>query len=182
MHASLPVSEDTVVFVSALLHAERRRLATGSGTRSLGCYRQAILVLRWSLDGTRIIQLATDNQASRGEAGRARSWRSIGYAYLHEGLTVIAGQAPELSSVLLAAKMAGYAPVNINRTLIEIDRCRTAGPPPGVDLCWSGKRIAMAAMSRSSPPGRLTALGLTRTPRPRTRHPCPTSARHSWCL
>jgi hypothetical protein len=82
--ASLPVSEDTVLFVSALLHAERRRLATRAGTRSLGCYRQAILVLRWLLDGTRIIQLAIDNQVSR----------STGYAYLHEGLTVIAEQAP----------------------------------------------------------------------------------------
>lgn len=64
-----------------------------------GCYRQAILVLRWLLDGTRIIQLAVDNQVSR----------STGYAYLHEGLTVLAGHAPGLSSVLLAVKMAGYA-------------------------------------------------------------------------
>jgi DDE superfamily endonuclease len=127
--ASLPVSEDTVVFVSALLHAERRRLGTRAGTRSLGCYRQAILVLRWLLDGTRIIQLAADNQVSR----------STGYAYLHEALTVIAEQAPGLSSVLLAAKMAGYAHVNIDGTLIETDGCRIPGPTPGVDLWWSGK-------------------------------------------
>jgi hypothetical protein len=127
--ASLPISEDTVLFVSALLHAERRRLGTRAGTRSLGCYRQAILVLRWLLDGTRIIQLAIDNQVSR----------STGYAYLHEGLTVIAGQAPGLSSALLAAKIAGYAHVNIDGTLIETDRCRTPGPTPGVDLWWSGK-------------------------------------------
>src|SRR3954466_13828541 len=127
--ATLPVSEPTVLFVSALLHVERQRLGTRAGTRSLGCYRQAILVLRWLLDGTRIIQLAIDNQVSR----------STGYAYLHEGLTVIAGQAPGLSSVLLAAKMAGYAHVNIDGTLIETDRCRTPGPTAGVDLWWSGK-------------------------------------------
>jgi hypothetical protein len=127
--AVLPVSEDTVLFVSGLLHAERRRVGTRAGTRSLGCYRQAILVLRWLLDGTRITQLAGDNQISR----------STGYAYLHEGLTVIAHQAPALSSVLLAAKMAGYAHVNIDGTLIETDRCRTPGPTPGVDLWWSGK-------------------------------------------
>jgi hypothetical protein len=127
--ATLPVSEDTVVFVSALLHAQRRRLGTRTGTRSLGCYRQAILVLRWLLDGTRITQLAVDNQVSR----------STGYAYLHEGVTVIAQQAPGLSSVLLAAKMAGYAHVNIDGTLIETDRSRTPGPTPGVDLRWSGK-------------------------------------------
>ena len=127
--ASLPVSEHTVLFVSALLYAERRRLGTRAGTRSLGCYRQAILILRWLLDGTRINQLAIDNQISR----------STGYAYLHEGLTVIADKAPGLSSVLLAAKMAGYAHVSIDGTLIETDRCRTPGPTPGVDLWWSGK-------------------------------------------
>src|SRR3954447_10196305 len=94
--AVLPVSEPTVLFVSALLHAERRRLGTRAGTRKLGCYRQAVLVLRWLLDGTRIRQLAVDNAVGR----------STGYAYLHEGLRVVAAQAPGLSSVLLAAKMA----------------------------------------------------------------------------
>jgi DDE superfamily endonuclease len=127
--ATLPVSDHTVLYLSSLLHAERRRLATRAGTRSLGCYRQAILVLRWLLDGTRMRQLATDNAISR----------STGYAYLHEGLTVLAGQAPALNSVLIAAKMAGYSHVTIDGTLIETDRCRTAGPTPGVDLWWSGK-------------------------------------------
>jgi hypothetical protein len=107
--ATLPVSEDTVLFVSGLLHAQRRRLGTRAGTRSLGCYRQAILVPRWLLDGTRIAQLAGDNALSR----------STGYAYLHEGLTVLAGQAPGLHSALLAAKMAGYSHVTVDGTLIE---------------------------------------------------------------
>jgi hypothetical protein len=127
--AVLPVHEHTVLFVSGLLHAERRRLGTRAGTRSLGCYRQAILVLRWLLDGTRVTQLAADNQISR----------STGYTYLHEGLTVLAAHALSLPSVLLAAKMAGYAHVTIDGTLIETDRCRTPGPTPGVDLWWSGK-------------------------------------------
>lgn len=127
--AVLPVSEHTVLVVSALLHAERRRLATRAGTRKLSCYRQAILVLRWLLDGTRVRQLAVDNAVSR----------STGYAYLHEGLKVIAAQAPGLHSALLAAKIAGYGHVNVDGTLIEIDRCRTPGPTPGVDLWWSGK-------------------------------------------
>jgi hypothetical protein len=127
--AVLPMHEHTVLFVSGLLHTERRRLGTRAGRRSLGCYRQAILVLRWLLDGTRVIQLAVDNQISR----------STGYAYLHEGLTMLAAHAPGLEAVLLAAKMAGYAHVNIDGTLIETDRCRTPGPTPGVDLWWSGK-------------------------------------------
>jgi hypothetical protein len=127
--AALPVREETVLFLSGLLHAERQRLGTRTGTRALGCFKQAILVLRWLLDGTRITQLANDNQISR----------STGYTYLHEGITVLAARAPDLSSVLLAAKMAGYAHVNIDGTLIETDRCRTPGPTPGVDLWWSGK-------------------------------------------
>jgi hypothetical protein len=122
--ATLPVREHTVLFLSGLLRAERRRLGTRAGTRSLGCYRQAILVLRWLLDGTRITQLAIDNQLSR----------STGYTYLHEGIRVLAAHAPNLHSVLLAAKMAGYAHVNIDGTLIETDRCRTPGPTPAVDL------------------------------------------------
>ena len=52
--AILPVSEDTVLFVSALLHTERRRFATRAGTRSLGCFRQAVLVLRWLLELVKI--------------------------------------------------------------------------------------------------------------------------------
>jgi hypothetical protein len=127
--ATLPVREETVLVVSGLLYAERQRLATRAGTRALGCFRQAILVLRWLLDGTRVTQLAADNQVSR----------STGYAYLHEGIRVLAARAPGLQSALLAAKTAGYAHVNIDGTLIETDRCRTPGPTPGVDLWWSGK-------------------------------------------
>jgi hypothetical protein len=127
--ATLPVREHTVLFLSGLLHAERQRLGTRAGTRSLGCFKQAVLVLRWLLDATKVKQLALDNTISV----------STGYAYLHEGITVLAAQAPALPSALLAAKMAGYAHVTIDGTLIETDRCRTPGPTPGVDLWWSGK-------------------------------------------
>jgi hypothetical protein len=113
--AVLPVAEHTVWFLSGLLHSERRRLATRAETRSLGCCRQAILVLRWLLDGTRVKQSAVDNALSR----------STGYAHLHEGIRILAAHAPGLQSALLAAKMAGYAHVNIDGTLIETDRCRT---------------------------------------------------------
>jgi hypothetical protein len=135
--ATLPVGEHTVLFLSGLLHAERRRLGTRAGARVLGCYRQAVLVLRWLLDGTRITQLAADNALSR----------STGYTYLHEGLTALAAHAPGRPSVLLAAKMAGYAHVTIDGTLIETDRCRTPGPTPGVDLWWSGRLAAVDLMA-----------------------------------
>ena len=59
--AVLPVAEETVLFVSRLLAAERRRRGTRGRRRALGCYRQAVLLLRWFCDGTRLAQLAADN-------------------------------------------------------------------------------------------------------------------------
>ena len=44
--AVLPIAEETVQFVSRLLAAERRRRGTRGRRRALGCYRQAVLVLR----------------------------------------------------------------------------------------------------------------------------------------
>jgi hypothetical protein len=125
----LTVREETVLFVSGLLHAERQRRGTRAGTRSLGCFKQAVLVLRWFLDGTRLRQLALDNGVGKSTA----------YDYLHEGIDVLAEQAPKLESALLAAKMAGHSHISIDGTLIATDRCRTPGPTPGVDLWWSGK-------------------------------------------
>ncbi|MFV2104792.1 transposase family protein [Micromonospora sp. LOL_024] len=127
--ATLSVREETVLFLSGLLGAERQRRETRAENRALGCFKQAILVIRWFLDGVRVKQLAADNTVSL----------STGYAYLHEGIGVLAAHAPSLKSALLAAKMAGYAHVNIDGPLIETDRRRTPGPTPGVDLWWSGK-------------------------------------------
>jgi hypothetical protein len=65
--------------------------------------------------------------------------KSTVYAYLDEGFTVLAAQAPGLDSALPAAKMAGHSHISIDGTLIETDRVRTPGPTSGVDLWWSGK-------------------------------------------
>lgn len=127
--ATLPVRDETVAFLAGLLEAERARRGTRTGTRSLSCHDQAVLVLRWFLDGTRVAQLAGDNAISESTA----------YDYLQEGIDVLAGRSPSLHGALLAAKAAGYSHVNIDGTLIETDRCRMPGPTPGVDLWWSGK-------------------------------------------
>jgi len=127
--AVLPVGEQTVRYLSSLLQDERQRLGTRTDTRALSCLQQSVLVLRWFLDGTRVAQLAADNAIGKTTA----------YDYLHEGITVLAAQAPGLESALLAAKMAGHTHVSIDGTLIETDRCRTPGPTPKVDLWWSGK-------------------------------------------
>ncbi len=68
--AVLPVGEDTVSFVAGLLAAEQRRRGTRSRRRALGCYRQAVLVLRWFCDGTRLVQLAADHRIGRSTAYR----------------------------------------------------------------------------------------------------------------
>src|SRR3954467_9988316 len=162
--ATLPVREHTVLFLSGLLHAERQRLGTRAGTRSLGCFKQAVLVLRWPLDATKGKQVPLDNTSSV----------STGYAYLHEGITVLAAQAPALPAVLLAAKMAGYAHVTIDGTLIETDRCRTPGPTPrSRSLGVRQARQPWRECPGHHRPGRLAALDLTRASRPRTRHQRP---------
>jgi hypothetical protein len=134
--AVLSVAEETVQFVSGLLAAERRRRGTRGRRRALGCYRQAVLVLRWFLDGTRLAQRACDN----------RIGRSTAYRYLHEGIDALAVAAPGLRGALLAARAAGHSHVTVDGTLIRTDRCSVAGPTARadrsdrrVDLWWSGK-------------------------------------------
>lgn len=50
--ATLDVRRETGLFLSALLHAEPRRRGTRCGRRALGCFAQAVLILRWFTDGT----------------------------------------------------------------------------------------------------------------------------------
>ena len=127
--ATLAVREQTVSLLSDLLRAERQRRGTRQGTRVLTCVKQAVLVLRWLLDGTRMSQLIRDNAISR----------TTGYDYLHEGIAVLAAQAPGLHGAVLAAKAAGYDYVLLDGTVIETDRVATPGPTEGVDLWWSKK-------------------------------------------
>ena len=130
----LPIGEHTGIHLAQLLAGERRERRTRTGRRSLGPWRQAVLVLRWFLDGTRVAQLAVDNQISL----------STGYRYLHEGIDVLAAAAPGLHAALLAARLAGHTHVGLDGTLIRTDRSKAAGPSMtadgrAVDLWWSGK-------------------------------------------
>jgi hypothetical protein len=127
--AVLDVSEDSVLFLSGLLHAERERLGTRRGTRVLSTYRQAVVVLRWFLDDTRMSALARDNAISV----------STVYEYRDEGIAVLAARRPSLHGALLAAKLAGHSHVIVDGTLICTDRIGVPGPTRGVDLWWSGK-------------------------------------------
>jgi hypothetical protein len=44
--ATQSVRAETVLYLSRLLHAERRRRGTRCGTRALSCFKQAVLVIR----------------------------------------------------------------------------------------------------------------------------------------
>lgn len=126
--AVLDVTEDTVFFLARLLWLRRRELGTRRTRRSLGCYRQAVLVIRWFLDGTRIAQLAVDN----GIGG------STAYRYVQEGIDMLAACAPEMAEAMAAAKAAGHGHLNLDGTVVATDRCSHPGPN-GADLWWSGK-------------------------------------------
>ena len=105
----------------------------------LGCYRQAVLVLRWFLDGTRLAQLAADN----------RIGSSTAYRYLHEGIDALAAQAPGLRGALLAARRRRPYPCpgrwhpDPHRSLsctghVPGPTVRTDHADRRVDLWWSG--------------------------------------------
>ncbi len=63
----------------------------------------------------------------------------MAYAYRDEGIAVLEALVPSLHGALLAARIAGYAYVIVDGTLIRTDRISTPGPTVGVDLWWSGK-------------------------------------------
>src|SRR3981081_991632 len=126
--AALPVRDQTVLFLSSLLHDQRRGRGTRTDSRALSPFKQAVLILRWFLDDTRVAPLACHNAIGKSTA----------YDYLHEGITVLAAHAPKLESALLAAKIAGHDHISIDGTLIENDRCRTPGPTTCAGLRGSG--------------------------------------------
>ena len=106
--AKLDMWRETVLFLSGLLHAERRRRGTRRGRRALGCFAQAVLILRWFIDGTRIAGLATDN---------AISTKTV-YRYLHEGIDVLTAHDADLRQALAAAQQAGLSRVNLDGVVI----------------------------------------------------------------
>ena len=133
--AVLDVRRSTAEHLAKLLRGHRERLGTRKGTRALGVFRQAVLVLRWFVDGTRLPQLARDNGISVPTA----------YRYLHEGLTVLADHAPDLPTALERAAAAGYTHLNLDGTVVRTDRVAAAGPRGG-----AGREIVIPAQNRPS--------------------------------
>src|SRR3954452_351066 len=130
--ATLDVPAETATLLTELLVAERLRRGTGVGTRAASCSAQAILVLRWFREDADMKVLAADTRISL----------ATGYRYLHEGIDVLAAQAPDLHQVLERGKAAGWTHVTLEGTLIRTDRCRVKNPHTGHDLWFSGKHRA----------------------------------------
>jgi hypothetical protein len=58
-----------------------------------------VLIIRWFLDATRVAQLARDNHIARSTA----------YDYLHEGIDVLAVQAPACTAPCWRLRPPGTA-------------------------------------------------------------------------
>lgn len=90
----------------------RRLIGTPRGSRALGPFRQAVPVLRWFRERGCVHCLARDAGISQ----------ATGYRYLHEGIDVLADQAPDLHDVLTRCQEEGMTHVILDGTLIESDR------------------------------------------------------------
>ena len=137
--ATLDVAHELVWFVDHILRAERRRRGTRRGRRALTPYRHAVLVLRWFRDATPVHRLAADHRISIATA----------YRYLHEAITALAGQAPDLHQVLTDRHTRGDTHLILDGSLIPSDRVaattiKTKGRNRGrtVHLWYSGKHRA----------------------------------------
>ncbi|MEV4251490.1 transposase family protein [Streptosporangium canum] len=129
--ATLDVPRHVVEYLARLLAAHRRRIGTPRNSRALGPYRQAVLVLRWFRERSCVHCLARDTGVSQ----------ATGYRYLHEGIDVLAGQAPDLHEVLGRCRGEGMTHVILDGTLIASDR--VAGlRENGNDLWFSQKHKA----------------------------------------
>ncbi|PVC89773.1 IS5/IS1182 family transposase [Streptomyces sp. CS090A] len=129
--ATLDVPRQVVDYLARLLAAHRRLIGTPRGSRALGPFRQAVLVLRWFRERGCVHCLARDAGISQ----------ATGYRYLHEGIDVLADQAPDLHDVLTRCQEEGMTHVILDGTLIESDRV-SGERENGNDLWFSQKHKA----------------------------------------
>ncbi|MEU7000686.1 IS5/IS1182 family transposase, partial [Nonomuraea sp. NPDC046570] len=100
-------------YVARLLQEERRLRGTPKDSRALTPFRQAVMVLGWFRGERDIPKLGRDHRVSRATA----------YRYIHEGIKVLAAQAPDLPEALDRAQADELPYVILDGTLVPIDRC-----------------------------------------------------------
>jgi hypothetical protein len=108
----LDVPRPLAQYLARLLLVERAERGTRRGRRALGVFSHAVLVLRWFRQAVPIARLA-------GDVGIGIS---TCYRYLHEGIDVLAAQAPELPDVLRERLARGDSHVVLDGMLIPTDR------------------------------------------------------------
>lgn len=127
--ASLDVPEETLTTVCRWLTQHRREPGNRPRQRAATARVQAILVLRWFKENTKVRILALDAGISIATA----------YRYLHEAIDVIAAHAPTLPEILQRAKAEGWPHLCLDGTLIETTKLAVTGASGRADLWWSGK-------------------------------------------
>lgn len=122
------VPAETLDTLTGLLHRHRKDHDLRPFQRAGSTRTQAKLVLRWYRDGTRVAALAADHGLSQATA----------YRYLHEGIDVLAAQAPDLHGALAKAQSDGLSYLTLDGTLIPTDRVAER-TQKGNHLGYSGK-------------------------------------------
>jgi hypothetical protein len=110
----LDVPGELVRFVSRLLARRRKEIGTRKGTRSLGCYRQALFGLAWYRDKPDIPRLGAGFGLSQATSCR----------YIDEVTEVVAAEAPGLEEALERAVKEGTPYVILDGKIVPSDRCR----------------------------------------------------------
>jgi DDE superfamily endonuclease len=129
----LDLPGELVLFVSRLLARHRKEIGTRKGTRSLGCYRQALFVLAWYRDKPDI---------ARPGAGFGLS-QATSYRYVAEGTKVVAAEAPGLEEALERAVKEGVPYVILDGKIVSSGRCRektVSRKGREIDLWYSGTK------------------------------------------
>lgn len=106
------VPVETLDFLTGLLHRHRKTHDLRPFQRAGTSRTQAKLMLRWYRDGSRVANLAADHGLSQATA----------YRYLHEGIDVLAAQAPDLHETLARAQSDRLPCLSLDGTLIPSDR------------------------------------------------------------
>jgi hypothetical protein len=114
--AALPLSHQTLTFVSGLIRTHRREI--GSLWRTLNPGQQALLVLVYLRKGEPFAEVGAGFEVST-----TTCWR-----YVNETVDLLAARAPKLRTALRKATRDGMAYVIIDGTLIPIDRIAADRP------------------------------------------------------
>lgn len=114
--AALPLSRQTLTFVSGLIRTHRREI--GSVWRALDSGQQALLVLVHLRKGEPFAEVGAGFGVSTSTC-----WR-----YVHETVELLAARAPKLRAALRKARREEMAYVIIDGTLIPIDRIAADRP------------------------------------------------------